>query len=84
MVQSLFRCLAAVQFKVSSGAFVAIPVENCVEGFFLPTFLYDPSLKFCHFPRLLETSAGSLTNLKMSEVRKYHHKHKCRKSGKSL
>lgn len=43
---------------------------------------YDASLYFGLFWETFikfETSAGSLTNLKMSGVRKYQHKHKCKK-----
>ena len=36
VVQPFFRCVAAVQFKVSSGVFVTILVENCVKGIFSP------------------------------------------------
>ena len=48
---------------------------------------YDASLYFGLFWETFikfETSAGSLTNLKMSGVRKYQHKHKCKKNEKSV
>ena len=52
------------------------------QGNYLKVVKQVEVFSFCTYPPPVETSAGSLTNLKMSGVRKYQHKHKYRKSEK--